>query len=311
MTPLGVLSIYCVLVAVVSFAAGRLPDFVRLTHRRMQMAVSFVGAFMLGVALLHMLPHAAVLLGDVNQAAVWMLGGVMLTYFLLRAFHFHQHGPGDVDVYDVEGSEEAQPHSHAHQHEHALGCDHVHDMRPVGAAAWTGLFIGLSLHTLIDGAALAAAVQADHEHHIQPWLWGLGTFAAVLLHKPLDAIGITSLMAAGGWSSARRNLVNACFAAMCPVGAALMYFGVSLLADDASHIVGRALALAAGVFLCISLADLLPEIELHSHDRIRLSLLLVAGVIAAWCIGFLEPDHLHGHGDHGDEASHHASTHHH
>jgi zinc and cadmium transporter len=47
---------------------------------------------------------------------------------------------------------------------------------------------------------------------------------------------------------------------------------------------GCALAFAAGVFLCISLGDLLPELELHSHHRIRLSVALLLGVALAWLI---------------------------
>ena len=55
---------------------------------------------------------------------------------------------------------------------------------------------------------------------------------------------------------------------------------------------GAALAFAAGVFLCIALADLLPEVEYHAHDRLKLSAALLAGVALAYCVGLAEP---HGH----------------
>ena len=55
-------------------------------------------------------------------------------------------------------------------------------------------------------------------------------------------------------------------------------------------IVGCALAFSAGVFICISLSDLLPELEFHAHDRFKLSLALLLGVAAAWGIGYLEPE---------------------
>jgi zinc and cadmium transporter len=58
-------------------------------------------------------------------------------------------------------------------------------------------------------------------------------------------------------------------------------------------IVGCALAFSAGVFVCIALSDLLPEIEFHSHDRVKLSLALLLGVGAAYAIGFLEPEDSH------------------
>jgi zinc and cadmium transporter len=56
-------------------------------------------------------------------------------------------------------------------------------------------------------------------------------------------------------------------------------------------IVGCALAFSAGVFLCISLADLLPELAFHAHDRFPLTMMLFLGVALAWLIGFLEPPH--------------------
>ena len=64
------------------------------------------------------------------------------------------------------------------------------------------------------------------------------------------------------------------------------------------------LGLAAGVFLCIALGDLLPEVEYHSHDRLSLSAALLAGVAVAYAVGLFEPPHQHaphnhGHDDHG------------
>jgi zinc and cadmium transporter len=58
-------------------------------------------------------------------------------------------------------------------------------------------------------------------------------------------------------------------------------------------LVGCALAFSAGVFVCISLSDLLPELEFHSHDRLKLSLALLFGVAAAYGIGYLEPEGSH------------------
>jgi zinc and cadmium transporter len=60
-------------------------------------------------------------------------------------------------------------------------------------------------------------------------------------------------------------------------------------------VVGCALAFAAGVFLCISLADLLPEVTFHTHDRFRLTTFLLLGVGLAYGIGFIEPVHSHSH----------------
>ena len=52
------LAVYCLLIALISIAGGWVPLALRLTHRRMELAISFVAGAMLGVALLHLLPHA-------------------------------------------------------------------------------------------------------------------------------------------------------------------------------------------------------------------------------------------------------------
>lgn len=60
-------------------------------------------------------------------------------------------------------------------------------------------------------------------------------------------------------------------------------------------LVGCSLAFSAGLFLCISLSDLLPEMEFHSHNRVQLSTALIAGIGLAYLIGLIEPEHAHSH----------------
>jgi hypothetical protein len=58
MSPVGLLVVYCLLILLASLLGGWVPLLVRLTHRRMELLVSFVSGVMLGVAVLHLLPHA-------------------------------------------------------------------------------------------------------------------------------------------------------------------------------------------------------------------------------------------------------------
>ena len=60
MTPSLLLVFYCVLILAASLLGGWIPLLVRLTHRRMELLVSFVSGVILGVAVLHLLPHALV-----------------------------------------------------------------------------------------------------------------------------------------------------------------------------------------------------------------------------------------------------------
>ncbi|MFM9066394.1 MAG: ZIP family metal transporter [Planctomycetota bacterium] len=289
MWPAILLTVYAGLTVFASSVGGWLPGHLRLSHTRMQMIMSFVAGLMLGVALLHMIPHATAELGTLDQVMTATLVGLLTMFFLMRTFHFHHHdqaeqGPAEQLV---------NHHGHAHRHGHDHGHDHGHGHR----YSWVGLFLGLAVHTLIDGVALGASVAAEAEHGLSGLL-GLGTFLAVFLHKPLDAMSISSLMIASGWSPARRKWVNFLFASMCPLGALLFWFGVSQFLQQNGNLLGLALAFSAGVFLCISLSDLLPEVHFHSHDRLPLSAALVAGVALAYAVGFLEPHAAHHHHDH-------------
>ncbi len=286
-TPLLIL--YCVGVVLSSLVGGALPAWIKLTHRGMQLVMSFVGGLMLGVALLHLLPHSVQEQGSIDRAAYWTLAGLVVMFLLIRVFHVHAHEHGDT----ADATEE-----HHHDHDHEGHCDHEHHSpltTHASAFSWLGLAFGLSLHTLIDGLALGAAVAAEsHGQGERFVLAGLGTFLAIALHKPLDAWSITSLMAASGrWSANTIWLANFGFALMCPVGALAFFLGLPSLVGHEQLVIGCALAFAAGVFLCISLADLLPEVAFHTHDRVWLTLALAAGLVLAWLIGFFEPSHVH------------------
>lgn len=322
-TATGTLLTYCVLIVASSWLGGMLPNLVRLTHTRLQLLISLIGGLMLGVGLLHQLPHAVVVLQDSGVAApldrslLWMLGGLTVMFFLLRMFHFHQHDVVEPDHAHSHGHSHDCGHDHKHDHDH----DHHHEdgfppARHVQGASWMGVAAGLSLHTLIDGLALSAHVQADLLHSDGAWLPGVGTFLGIVLHKPLDSLSIISLMTASGWSPRARQMVNLAYASLCPIGALLFFFGLTSWSGNQGLIVGPALAFSAGVFLCIALSDLLPEVEFHSHDKVKLSLALLLGLAMSWGIGFLEPEHNHGghsaHGDHpGTTGSNSSATIHH
>ncbi|HBH53472.1 MAG TPA: iron permease [Planctomycetaceae bacterium] len=327
----GVLIVQCLLVMLASLLGGYIPSLFHLTHRRMQFLISLVGGLMLGVGVLHQLPHGYVIAHEgglgLDWCVRWLLGGMVLTFFLMRWFHFHAHvgmpggddelsGTADgQDLLRLHGHDCGHDHDHSHDHDHAPhGHDHHHS-HSHAPASWLGILIGLSMHTLLDGIALAAHVAADVTHlgNIGQGLWmaGVGTFLGVALHKPLDSLSITTLMAARGWSRQSQLFVNLGYALMCPLGVLLFQYGVTRFEGQHAAIVSAAMSAAAGVFICIALSDLLPEIEMHSHDRFGLSATLVVGVLMAWAIGFLEPAHTHDHGGGSTEAPAHDHDHDH
>ena len=172
------------------------------------------------------------------------------------------------------------------------------------------LGVGLTLHSMMDGVAVASNVMTDVDS-VSPGAnaWpGFGGFLAVFLHKPLDSLTIVSVMAAGGWSVRRQWLVNTAFAAAFPIAtvAAVAAFSLGNQVPGSTPsglLVGAALAFSAGAFLCVALADLLPEVRFHTHDRLKLSIALLAGVGLSLALSLF---HYHGEagGEHHDGVEH-------
>ena len=114
---------------------------------------------------------------------------------------------------------------------------------------------------------------------------------AVLLHKPLDAFAITSVMNRQHWGLSAQNIANAAFSIACPVGAILFYYGAAA-SPDTSMVLGWGLTISAGFFIGIALADLLPEVAFHDHDRGKLTFAFLMGIATAVAIENL-PGHSH------------------
>jgi len=285
-------ALYSLLIVASSLLGGWVPMLVRLTHRRLQFATSLIAGFMLGVALLHLMPHA---LASVSAytGALAMLVGLLAMFFLERFFSYHHHtAPGDEGLPPVTADPEAQPVHCDHSLGHAIDHHHGHDAAPM---SWTGVSIGLVLHSVIAGGALAAAMVSPGAHAALP---GLAVLLVIVLHKPFDSMTLLTLMKAGGWRTTSQHVVNGLFALAVPVGGLLFFLGLQNVQADHSQAIGLALAASAGVFLCVALADLLPEVQFHRHDRGALSAALLLGLALAWTIGQFE----HASHDHANHA---------
>jgi len=103
-SPAWLLVGYCILALLAALAGGVLPTLFKLTHTRLQMAISFVAGLMFGQALPDLLPHAIGQIHSVSSANSWLLGCFLPMFFLQRFLPFHH--------YDVaEGSPE-EPSGH-------------------------------------------------------------------------------------------------------------------------------------------------------------------------------------------------------
>lgn len=238
---------YCLIIAVISIVSGFLALSVRPTHRRMQLIISFVAGVMAGVAVLELLPEA-IHLGDVEKSMFWLLIGFAGLFLLERFLPSHCHDVAEAGEHTV--------------------CGHDHQL------TWMGAAIGLTLHSLVEGAAIAAAFDAGGTS------LAIGLGIAVALHKPFDALTLVAMMRIKQKSTASIMQVNVGFGFVVVLGA----FAYGLVDGIDPNIVSITLACSAGMFLCIALCDLLPELQFHGHDKIALTVSLLLGLAVAWGI---------------------------
>ena len=255
-------------------------DLGTMTHTRIQVVMSLVAGFILGISIFHLLPHGLERIPGPHAgetAVIWMMVGIVVMIFMLHVFHFHQH--------DFSG--EASDHHH-HHHHHAHGNSTTHSGSVLSVA------LGLGLHTVTEGIALGTSIQVallDKDLAVLP---GMAVFFAILLHKPLDAYSILSLMKSDGHSRRSRRAANIGFAPSLSHCGFASFWGVGAFSWEEGTIIGYILAFAAGAFLCIALSDLLPEIHFHSHDRGKLIASLLIGIGLSYALFFIESAASHG-----------------
>jgi len=240
--------------------------------RRSDLLLSFSGGVMLGAAFLHMLPEAVEQGGA--AALPWAVAGFLALYLLERMVLVHICAePGMNQA--LATATVHQPHAHhpGHVHGDEAGCE-VHTL---GLAAW----IGMSIHTMVDGFALGAA---NHQEGL-----GLLVFIAILAHKIPSSFSLSAILRSEGYPRGRALLMNAFFALMVPLGA-----GVYLLLGrlgDLQRFTAGALAFSGGTFLHLSLSDILPDLHRRVSSRWRATLALLAGLALMWALRFIRHAH--------------------
>jgi zinc and cadmium transporter len=285
----GWLALYSGAILVVSLCGGSMPILGRVTHSRLQLYLSLSAGVMLGACFFHVMPDAMEMAG--LGFGWWMALGAVGLFCVERFVAPHSH----------EVSSKLQQ-----EHEHEPGCEHDHEHRAAPAVGGWMAVLGLTIHTFMNGVGLAGAVWAEKGSTGIWVLPGLSIFLAIALHKPADALAISTVLSRKGVSRGTLTLVQLGFALMVPIGAAAFValqqvLGKNLQTQLENQVTGAALAFSAGTFLFIALSDLLPEVQFLRHDRVPLSLALVFGVVLMGGIALLEP-HDHGGNHNGDQA---------
>ena len=229
------LAFYLPAVIFISLVGSFLPLMRELSQRALALLLSFSAGVLLGAVFFHMLPEIGEMLGE-NLG--WpILAGFLLIFVMERFVFVHACEERDCDI-------------------HQMGIP---------------AFLGISLHSLLDGLALGAGLML-------PQL-GPVVLLAVIIHKMPDSISITSILLSAGWSRRKVAILSLLFSLTTPVGALLAYVFFSALSPEN---VAIAIGISAGTFLAIATADILPQVH-RIEERNPLTLVfLVLGLGVSW-----------------------------
>lgn len=157
---------------------------------------------------------------------------------------------------------------------HSRSC-HDHQHCPVGTVGITA-FTALFVHSLVDGLALTAAFRTSH---------GLGLVAAlaVIAHEVPEGITSVSLFRAARYSRKLTFALAGLVALATPAGAIASWFWTEHISQQTLSVL---LAFAAGSFIYVATADILPR--LHGEQDKPAFLYLLLGVAVPVALLLLE-----------------------
>ncbi len=226
------LAIYTGLMALAIIVGGFLPLIRPWNRKHLPLVLSLAAGIMLGSAFTHLIPEAYEAVG--KSVGIYVLAGFLFLYVIEKFITVHICETLDCEV-------------------HHLGIN---------------AFIGIAIHTLIQGIALGGGLLVP----------GLGPiiFLAIVAHKAPEMFSLTTVLLASGTSRRRIILLSSIILFLIPIGALLAY---GVLQPDHTATIAKAVAFSAGTFIHISLSDLLPEAHRHSSSKVLSTLMLLLGVI--------------------------------
>ena len=232
---MSALAIYLPTVIFISLLGGFLPLMRALSQRALALLLSFSAGVLLGAVFFHMLPEIGSVLGA--NLGLPVLAGFLLIFVMERFVFVHACEEHDCDI-------------------HQMGIP---------------AFLGISLHSLLDGIALGAGL-------ILPQL-GPVVLLAVIIHKMPDSMSISSILLSAGWDRQKISKLNLLFSLTTPLGALLAFFSFRVLSPEN---VAVAIGLSAGTFLAIATADILPHVHrIEQRNPITLVFLAI-GLAVSW-----------------------------
>jgi zinc transporter ZupT len=217
---------YIALFTAVVVGGGMAFRFQSDNRRLLQLILSFVGAYLLGILVLHLIPDAYE--NSPQSIGLWVLLGFFIQLTLEQFSLGVEHG-------------------HIH--------DHHHTSKPMFALQ---VVLSLSIHAFIEGLPLSIGEQlhaaATHEHHHDH----SNLFYGVAMHKAPEAFALALLLIMSGFKKQTVWLSIFAFAAMSPLGAFVtqsVHFQTDTLQKIIAVVIGSLLHISTTILFEVDNTD--------------------------------------------------------
>ncbi|CAN5489799.1 ZIP family metal transporter [soil metagenome] len=227
-----------VMIGGITFFLIRKPD-----QRILKLILSFSGAFLFALSVLHLMPD--VYLNSGASIGAW----IMLGFFIQIILEFFSEG--------IE-------HGHVHIHAHHEG------VFPLT------MMVSLCLHSFLEGMPLAgrlAATSTAEHHHDHSLLFGI-----ILHHLPV-AFALVSMLMASGIGKNKTILLLVVFAIMGPLGAGISQMLSDGILINITSWYDKIMAVVIGIFLHISTTILFESSSDHRFNLYKMAAIATGGII--------------------------------
>lgn len=237
--------------------------------------IGLSGGFILGVAVLEILPEA--LDGGGAFVPPVIVAGYLLMYLIEQYFAAHAHAPSATAVSEPTALASA---SGDDADEHTMHTEFRHDPLPITKAAAIAAFAGFLAHDFLDGLAIGAGLLAERSV-------GVLVFVGVMLHEVPAGLSVATLMRAAG-NSRRASFLSGVAIGLITIPGILLPFLVGDLGGQLTHVF---LGLAGGTFLYLATTILIPAAGAEHRRSVVFS--VVAGAVLFWGTSLLVGEFVH------------------
>ncbi len=224
-------------------AGGFVLLFPNVLKPHLKMLLAFSGAFLLGIAVLHILPEAYHIGGA--EVGLFIIGGFLLQILL-------EYLSGGIE--------------HGHVHMKAQTDDHHHK-----AISWT-MLLSLVLHAITESMPLGFHGHDHAGHSHEGYLW------AIVIHKIPITIALVSLMIAISVPRLKIMLYLFIFAVAAPIG--ILINPLFAHSGDQTPVFAAIMGLAGGIILHVSTTILLEASENHRFNLYKMVIIIIGFSLA-------------------------------